>query len=49
MKGTWVALTLLAALVLAIACSTDAQGPPQNAAVILEATSWQLVNFDLVD
>ena len=46
MKGTWVAFTLFTTLVLAIACSTDAQGPPQNAPVILEGTSWQLVKFE---
>src|SRR5687768_12374912 len=46
MKGTGVALTLFATLVLAIACGTGARGSLQSAAPVLEGTSWRLVKFE---
>jgi para-nitrobenzyl esterase len=48
-KSTWVGSTLLAVLLLAIACSPHVQTPPQNAAGGLGGTSWQLVKFQSSD
>jgi para-nitrobenzyl esterase len=44
-KSAWVRSLLLAALPLAIACSARTPATPQNAAVRLGGTSWQLVRF----
>ena len=44
MKTTWVDSSLLAALLLAFACSARAQTSPESAAE-LRGTSWQLVKF----
>jgi len=40
---------LLAALLLAFACSTRPQTSPQDAAAALDGTSWQLVKFQSSD
>jgi para-nitrobenzyl esterase len=44
-KSSWVRSLLLAALPLAIACSARTPATPQNTAVRLGGTSWQLVRF----
>jgi para-nitrobenzyl esterase len=44
-KSAWVRSLLLAALPLAIACSARTPATPQNTAVRLGGTSWQLVRF----
>ena len=40
---------LLAALLLAFACSTGTQTSPQDSAAALDGTSWQLVKFQSSD
>jgi heat shock protein HslJ len=44
-KSAWVRCLLLAALLLAIACSVRTPAPPQDAVVGPGGTSWQLVRF----
>jgi para-nitrobenzyl esterase len=44
-KSAWVRCLLLAALLLAIACSVSTPAPSQDAAAGLGGTSWQLVRF----
>jgi len=48
-KSAWVRCLLLAALLLAIACSVRTPAPPQDAVAGAGGTSWQLVRFQSSD
>jgi para-nitrobenzyl esterase len=48
-KSAWVRCLLLAALLLAIACSVRTPAPPQNGVAGLGSTSWQLIKFQSSD